>query len=136
MLAPFCRYFRQHIDSGPDILAPFRVMGGRGGEAGWPLGSPILHVLVKCGKRYPKVLGFSTHFIQGCQAVVTIKGSILNAFCGHRAGGLLKFHDKRANDFPIKIRGILGDSQEEIADKIEYQVADGGIAAFCPCHRR
>ena len=77
------------------VFTSLRVVSGRGREAQRPLPLARSHSLMKGGHRNAESCGVAAHFIEGDQAVIPVQSGILNAFCRHRAGRLLKFHDER-----------------------------------------
>ena len=59
-----------------------------------PIGLALPHVLMERSERHAEPLRVAPNLIQRKKPVVDVKRRIFNPLGGHRAGGLLKFHDK------------------------------------------
>src|SRR5581483_4334913 len=81
--------------------------------------------------RDAKITGIASHFVERNQSVITVKASVLQAFCHHGTGELLKFHGEARDRFLVNASLCLGAADEQyISYEIENTLICAGTLSF------
>ena len=96
-----------------------------------PTAEALLVRKMKLRRRGSEPVKIASDVIQGDQAVVPVKGGILQALGHHRAGNSLEFHGEGCHCVPVSEILSFGDArQKHLADEIEDAGIGGRTSPF------
>ena len=103
---PFLRDLGEDIEPRPHILTSLGIVGGCGDEGVWPELESLNILTVEGLKQGSKLIRASTHFVQGDETVINIKGRVLNPLGHNGPGYLLEPHHKIYPIPPVRFAKI------------------------------